>query len=54
MPIVVKAVPKAEFEQWLAAEQTAEGVNKAAAAQADTARGTPLRRRLRRADRTLR
>jgi cytochrome c oxidase subunit 2 len=36
MPIVVKAVPKAEFEQWLAAEQAAEGVNKAAAT-ADTA-----------------
>ena len=36
MPIVVKAVPKAEFDQWLASEQTAEGVNKAAAT-ADTA-----------------
>jgi cytochrome c oxidase subunit 2 len=34
MPIVVKAVPKAEFDQWLAAEQTAEGVNKAAATAA--------------------
>ena len=31
MPIVVKAVPKAEFEQWLVGEQAAEGVNKAAA-----------------------
>ena len=31
MPIVVKAVQKGEFEQWLANEQTAEGVNKAAA-----------------------
>jgi len=36
MPIVVKAVPKAEFDQWLASEQAAEGVNKAAAT-ADTA-----------------
>jgi cytochrome c oxidase subunit 2 len=31
MPIVVKAVPKAEFDTWLASEQAAEGVNKAAA-----------------------
>jgi cytochrome c oxidase subunit 2 len=31
MPIVVKAVSKADFEKWLADEQTAEGVNKAAA-----------------------
>jgi cytochrome c oxidase subunit 2 len=37
MPIVVKAVPKAEFEQWLAAEQNAEGVNKAAATADATA-----------------
>ena len=36
MPIVVKAVPKADFDKWLADEQTAEGVNKAAAT-ADTA-----------------
>jgi len=34
MPIVVKAVTKAEFDQWLAAEQAAEGVNKAAATAA--------------------
>jgi cytochrome c oxidase subunit 2 len=37
MPIVVKAVPKAEFEQWLASEQSAEGVNKAAATVDTTA-----------------
>jgi cytochrome c oxidase subunit 2 len=36
MPIVVKAVPKAEFDQWLAAEQAAEGVNKAAATAENT------------------
>ena len=36
MPIVVKAVQKSEFESWLASEQAAEGVNKAAAT-ADTA-----------------
>ena len=40
MPIVVKAVPKAEFEQWLASEQAAEGVNKAAAT-ADTGAPAP-------------
>ena len=38
MPIVVKAVPKEEFEQWLASEQSAEGVHKAAATAAATAR----------------
>jgi cytochrome c oxidase subunit 2 len=37
MPIVVKAVPKAEFDQWLAAEQAAEGVDKAAATAATAA-----------------
>jgi cytochrome c oxidase subunit 2 len=41
MPIVVKAVPKAEFEQWLAAEQTAEGVNKSAATADASAPAAP-------------
>jgi cytochrome c oxidase subunit 2 len=41
MPIVVKAVPKAEFDQWLASEQTAEGVNKAAATADTTAPAAP-------------
>ena len=36
MPIVVKAVPKADFAKWLADEQAAEGVNKAAATAAAT------------------
>jgi cytochrome c oxidase subunit 2 len=40
MPIVVKAVQKSEFESWLANEQTAEGVNKAAAT-ADNAAPAP-------------
>jgi cytochrome c oxidase subunit II len=40
MPIVVKAVPKAEFEQWLADEQAAEGISKAAAT-ADTTAPAP-------------
>ena len=40
MPIVVKAVQKSEFESWLANEQSAEGVNKAAAT-ADTAAPAP-------------
>jgi len=37
MPIVVKAVPKAEFEQWLAGQEAAEAAEKAGA----TAQATP-------------
>ena len=37
MPIVVKAVPKAQFEQWLAAKESAAKLDKAArTAQADS------------------
>jgi cytochrome c oxidase subunit 2 len=41
MPIVVKAVQKSEFESWLANEQSAEGVNKAAATADNAAPAAP-------------
>jgi len=41
MPIVVKAVQKSEFESWLASEQAAEGVNKAAATADNAAPAAP-------------
>jgi len=41
MPIVVKAVPQADFDKWLADEQAAEGVNKAAATADNAAPAAP-------------
>jgi len=41
MPIVVKAVPKAEFEQWLAQQQAANAPKAAAAAPATAQATTP-------------
>lgn len=41
MPIVVKAVPKAEFEQWLAQQQAANAPKPAAAAPATAQATTP-------------
>ena len=49
MPIVVKAVPKAEFEQWLADAGSAEGVEQGRGAprDSDCDQRAPRRRRLR-------